>query len=550
MGGRRREALLVSSKQIIAVDLLPVRADPAPECPRSGFQYLAGCSTAAARRIFSLEHAKRLGCLPLATWCEGECRVVSFLAPGDAPADLPFELRFITGCEVVIESAERGELELAIASAYCAAEDHLRPRLEAAEKKAGGSIEAPDVLRSAEAVPLLFEALLERAAALAASDIHLEPTAAGLQLRFRIDGRLRVDTSFTVSRSVGEQLLRRLKLLARLDTTCDFKPQEGGFSFAVGRRELRLRVSFVPQHHGEKAVLRLLENEPFAREKEECSAFHRLGLSLEQERLLVANLGATSGAVLLSGPTGSGKSTLLYAALEHLNAEWRNIVSLEDPVERTLPGVNQLEVKRDAMAAMLPALLRQDPDVLMVGEIRDRETGETALSAAITGHLVLSTVHAGSALEILPRLLQLGIGTQLLSCSLRLLVSQRLLPLNCRHCRRPAEIPDLWRRALRLGAAPVLASPGCAACRGTGILGRRGAFEFFPVTARVRERLWSAACEKYSLDTFAQLAREEGHVPLAFAVREAVLAGDVAPENALKSLGISTEFLTSLRADT
>ncbi len=538
----------------------PIVSDLTRKSPsaREDWSYLSQCSSDAARRCLPLAEAQRLLCLPLSLIDEGGTETLTVLIAEEQVSgaeEIDFErmreLRFLCGRDVIVETAPGGIVERAILKAYHGSDDRLRLRLEKAEASVGGIGERLQLRgnhdlapHSEDAVPLLLAGLLERAESLGASDIHLEPTSEGLRLRFRIDGRLRIDTEFSVSRTVGENLLRRIKLLCQLDTTGVGRPQEGGFPFPVGDRMLRLRVSFIPQHFGEKAVLRLLESRTGGSGRGDTLA--ELGLSSGQERLLRMHLGAASGAILLAGPTGSGKSTLLYAALEHLNAEWRNIVTLEDPVERTLPGINQIEVKKDAgqtFSQLLASLLRQDPDVMMVGEIRDRETGQTALTAAITGHLVLSSVHAGSAVEILPRLLQLGIDSQLLSCSLRLLSAQRLLPLNCTHCRKRAEISEMWRRVLMLGDEYCYSSPGCSVCRGTGVRGRIGVYEFLPLTVRAREALWEAEKKGAAgFREFAQIAREEGYEPLAFAAREAILRGDVSPEKALRALGVPVDL--------
>jgi type IV pilus assembly protein PilB len=248
--------------------------------------------------------------------------------------------------------------------------------------------------------------------------------------------------------------------------------------------------------------------------------------------------------ILLSGPTGSGKSTLLYVALQELNREWRNIITLEDPVERLIPGVNQIEVCEggSSWSELTARLLRQDPDAIMLGEIRDRETAHAALNAGISGCLVLSTVHAGNCLEIFSRLGQLGADAHLLAQALRLLVAQRLLARNCALCARPVPVTPALARLFGLTAdTPLSASLGCTACEFSGISGRLGVFELLRITAGIRECLLDKAAG-VNLTQLEHCARNEGYRPLAVSVREALLRQEISPKSALRSMGIAPEF--------
>jgi general secretion pathway protein E len=304
-----------------------------------------------------------------------------------------------------------------------------------------------------ERIGRLVDLLLHHALLLRASDVHLEPTHALVQVRFRIDGVLQPVA--VLRRDLAANLVARLKVLAELLTYRQDIPQEGRISNALGQDGVDMRVSTFPTIHGEKVVVRLFD--PIGRTFD----LEQLGLESGLRAALLKLLRQSSGAILLTGPSGSGKTTTIYACLRYLAASGRHIVTIEDPVEQILEGVSQSQARPGTefdFARGLRSLLRQDPEVILVGEIRDGETAAVAIEAALTGHLVLSTVHSGSACGVLSRLLDMGIEPHLLTSALRGVVNQRLVRRLCLACRQPEG--DIWRAA------------GCPLCAGTGYQGR------------------------------------------------------------------------------
>jgi type II secretory ATPase GspE/PulE/Tfp pilus assembly ATPase PilB-like protein len=319
-----------------------------------------------------------------------------------------------------------------------------------------------------------------------ASDIHLESTRAGLATRFRIDGVLQPanDPPASMERAV----VSRVKLLAELDIAEHRRPQDGRIRVRLHARELDLRVSTVPTAFGESVVLRLLERGSGA------IGLETLGLSPALLRAMEGLSRRPHGMILVTGPTGSGKTTTLYAALGLRSAATEKIITLEDPIEYTLNGVAQVPVHAETgvtFASMLRSILRQDPDVVLVGEMRDAETAELAVQAALTGHVVFSTLHTNDAIGSLPRLLDLGIAPYLIAATLEAVLAQRLVRMICQDCRE-SYVPDPKTSALLddLGNAPQLfRGQGCDRCRGTGFSGRTGVFELLVMSDELREAL-------------------------------------------------------------
>ncbi len=325
------------------------------------------------------------------------------------------------------------------------------------------------------------ESLLQEALDRRASDVHVEPMADRTQVRLRIDGVLQDGPA--VPPALRLAVPSRIKILAGLSIDEKRLPQDGSLAFSSAGRRVDLRLSTLPSLHGESLVLRVLD-------RTEKPAVDALGLRPEQHRHLEQLLARPDGLVLVTGPTGSGKTTTLYACLNRLNSPDRKIITVEDPIESPLVGVNQVPVRPEAgltFARALRAMLRQSPNVIMVGEIRDAETAEIALQASLTGHLVFSTLHTEDAAGAVTRLADLGLRPHLLAGALRGVIAQRLVRTVCRHCARAttleaheqalvARYADLATDGWRRGA-------GCPACRGTGYRGRAGIFEFLPVEA-------------------------------------------------------------------
>jgi type IV pilus assembly protein PilB len=361
------------------------------------------------------------------------------------------------------------------------------------------------LVRASEAAPIvaLVEQLLVRAVAARASDLHVEPTTAGLRVRARVDGVLR--ELATLPAEVALAVVSRIKIIAGLDISVKRRPQDGRAALGVHGRELALRVSTLPCEAGEKVVIRFLDPQDAARRLED------LGFRPEVGARFLRLLGRGHGVILVTGPTGSGKTTTLYAALGALDRDRLNITTLEDPVEYRLPGLTQVQVHARAgltFAAALRAVLRQDPDVVMVGEMRDRETVEVGMAAALTGHLVLSTLHTNDAPGAIARLAEMGAPAYLVAGGLIGVLAQRLARRLCPHCREPYDADAAELAELGLPARPVrLYRPrGCARCEGTGYRGRVGIHELLVVDARIRELILQRA----AADLIRDAARAAG----------------------------------------
>lgn len=314
---------------------------------------------------------------------------------------------------------------------------------------------------------LLFEAVRDRA-----SDIHIEPYEKEVEVRFRVDGVLHPVLS--PPKALQEALISRVKIMAGLDIAEKRLPQDGKIRLLVAGKDIYVRVSIIPTSHGERAVLRLLDS------KAEVIAFPRLGLDQGQARTLESLISKNSGIILVTGPTGSGKTTTLYSALSRINSTERNIITIEDPVEYQLKGVGQMHVNPKiglTFASGLRSILRQDPDVIMVGEIRDRETAEIAIQASLTGHLVLSTLHTNDTASSITRLVDMGIEPYLVASSITGILAQRLVRVLCPDCRK--ECPSGDEASLfKTPPATLWTATGCKKCLGTGFRGRVGIFEF------------------------------------------------------------------------
>jgi general secretion pathway protein E len=331
--------------------------------------------------------------------------------------------------------------------------------------------------------------LLERAMELRASDIHIEPFRNGLIVRMRVDGLLRAVPA--PAGALPQALISRIKILAGLNIAERRLPQDGAARMRVARSEIDIRVATMPAQHGESAVIRLLPRDRGLLE------VGKLGLSAADEQKLARLLALPHGLVVVTGPTGSGKTTTLATMLSVLNQPTRKILTIEDPVEYEIHGVNQSQVKPAiglTFAAAMRAFVRQDPDVIMVGEVRDPETAHIAIHAALTGHLVLTTLHTETAAAAVPRLLDLGVEGFLLKSTLRAVIAQRLVRMLCDRCKNTRTLAasdlaaDPRYAALGLKAGEALCEPaGCERCGGTGYRGRSGVFEVLEMTDRVRK---------------------------------------------------------------
>jgi MSHA biogenesis protein MshE len=351
----------------------------------------------------------------------------------------------------------------------------------------------------------LLQTVFEEAVRMRASDIHIEPQEKYLRIRFRIDGVLHVQTDAEVK--IAGAVVLRLKLMAGLDISEKRLPQDGRFNIKVRNAPIDVRMSTMPTQHGESAVMRLLN------QASGLMGMERLGMPQKILARVRQVIRRPNGMVLVTGPTGSGKTTTLYAALSELNTPERKIITVEDPVEYRLPNINQVQVhdKIDlSFDRVLRSALRQDPDVILVGEMRDQTTAEIGMRAAITGHMVLSTLHTNDAVATPIRLLDMGVPRYMVAMSLQLVLAQRLVRVICESCAQPHEPSphELAWLHVELGgeshALKVFSGAGCTHCNGTGYQGRTGVYEMLEMTSTVVE-----AANQPDLNRFIHAAREQ-----------------------------------------
>ncbi|HEU4961663.1 MAG TPA: ATPase, T2SS/T4P/T4SS family, partial [Sphingomonas sp.] len=352
---------------------------------------------------------------------------------------------------------------------------------------------AEDLLDSADDAPAirLINGIIADAARNGVSDIHIEPYETGLVIRMRIDGVLR--ETLRMPPHVAPVVVSRIKVMARLDIAERRVPQDGRIGLALGGKLLDVRVSTLPSRAGERVVLRILDKENAGIELSE------LGMPVAIDTVVRGAIAEPNGIVLVTGPTGSGKTTTLYAALRLLNDGSRNILTVEDPVEYAVEGVGQTQVNPKVgltFAAGLRAILRQDPDVVMVGEIRDRETAEIAVQASLTGHLVLSTVHTNDSLGAITRMRDMKIEPFLLASTLRAVIAQRLVRRLCPECRKPVAAGSSLGGLLGIEPHAIVYEPGgCPECNHTGFKGRIGVFEAVRIDETIRRLINDGADE-------------------------------------------------------
>jgi general secretion pathway protein E len=386
---------------------------------------------------------------------------------------------------------------------------------------------ADDLLDTSDDAPAirLINGIIADAARQGVSDIHIEPYETGLVVRMRMDGVLR--ETLRMPAHVAPVVVSRVKVMARLDIAERRMPQDGRIGLTLGGKLIDVRVSTLPSRAGERVVLRLLDKENAAIDLE------TLGMSDAVNRLYRDALSEPNGIVLVTGPTGSGKTTTLYAGLKLLNDGSRNILTVEDPVEYAVDGVGQTQINPQvglSFAAGLRAILRQDPDVVMVGEIRDRETAEVAVQAALTGHLVLSTVHTNDAIGAITRLRDMKVEPFLIASTVRAVLAQRLVRRLCPSCRAPAPAADSLVSLLGIAPGAIVYEPrGCGACGGAGYKGRIGLFEAIRVDDTIR-RLINADADEAAVSAHAFRASPR----LAAAARALVVDGTTSPEEAIR----------------
>lgn len=434
--------------------------------------------------------AKKRGILPLME--EGGELLVATSDPYDLEG--LDEVRCYTGCRVKEMMAPKKSIEEAIELCYrqtANVASELIATLSNASEDRDVEKEGYDLLEESKGSPVvqILNVIIKEAIGQRASDIHFEPTESGLSVRYRIDGVLKM--RHAPPREYQAQLLTRIKVISKLDIAEHRLPQDGRIKLNLGERQIDFRVSTVPVAQGERIVLRILDKsnvllgvEKIGMGSEILGAFRRL-------------IRFSEGIVLVTGPTGSGKTTTLYSALSEISSEAVNIMTIEDPVEYKLQGIAQIGVNPKiglTFAKGLRHILRQDPDVIMIGEIRDRETAEIAIQSALTGHLVLSTLHTNDAPSALTRLVDMGVEPYLLSSTVVGVLAQRLVRTICPHCAeaytpQQVELDELNLKREALIGGVLYRGRGCSHCFDTGYQGRAGIYELMPITHEIKRAL-------------------------------------------------------------
>jgi MSHA biogenesis protein MshE len=416
------------------------------------------------------------------------------------------ELTRLLKRNIAIAVVPESQLTLAFDRLYRRTEE-ISGLARALEKDLGDAVDFGELTASVgtEGAPVvrLLQSLFEDAMQVGASDVHIEPQESDLQIRVRVDGVLQTQTQ--ADKRIGSALAQRLKLMAGLDISEKRLPQDGRFSVRLRDHTIDVRLSTLPTTYGESAVMRLLKQGAGMKRLDD------IGMPAAMLKRFREVLSRSSGLVLVTGPTGSGKTTTLYAALAEINATELKVITVEDPVEYRLPGLTQVQVNEKielTFAKVLRACLRQDPDVILVGEMRDPETAEIGLRAAITGHLVLSTLHTRDAISTPFRLLDMGVPPFMVATSLQAVIAQRLLRLNCTECTAPHQATPQEQSWLDVMQAPghVLISKrgmGCSHCNGTGYSGRQGVYELLEMDAVLTQ-----AASRSDPAAFMKLARE------------------------------------------
>jgi len=437
--------------------------------------------------------------------------------------------------EISLAVVNEGQLMEAIDRLYRRTEE-LTDLAHALEEELGdtavdfGLLSAGTTLEDAPVVRLL-QTMFEDAAQVRASDIHIEPQEKVLRIRFRIDGVLHLQTE--VDAKIAPALALRLKLMSGLDISEKRLPQDGRFHVRVKNRTVDVRISTLPTQYGESVVMRLLNQE------EGIPSLESLGFPPAMLARFRQIFHRSQGMVLVTGPTGSGKTTTLYSVLAELNSVERKIITVEDPVEYRLPGINQVQVNEKidlTFARVLRTVLRQDPDIVLVGEMRDQETAQIGMRAAMTGHMVLSTLHTNDAASTPIRLLDMGVPSYMVAMSVHVVLAQRLLRLVCDSCvtERAPEDHELAWLSLELGPEAgrhrFVAGRGCGHCNGTGYRGRMAIYEMLEMTAPLIEAL-----NRHDTHGFVKLARNQlaGHT-LRRAAVELALAGRTSVAEAMR----------------
>lgn len=440
------------------------------------------------------------------------------------------DISIVTNLQVEPYIATTRDIRTAIDRWYGASEtlDAARRFTQEREQLRGNTGEEPGADVSDAPIVQLVRSLLEQAIRQRASDVHIEALESKVRVRYRIDGALY--EKMVYDNSLLPAISTRIKLMGGMDISEKRKPQDGRMTIMVDRHEYDIRISSVPTVHGEKIVMRISSKLSLTKNKKE------LGLAPDELRRFDHMLSAPYGIIFVTGPTGSGKSTTLYTALSELNKEAVNIVTVEDPVEADIEGINQIQVNNKVdltFASALRSILRQDPDIIMIGEIRDRETAGIAVQASITGHLVVSTLHTNNAAGTLNRMADMGVERYLIADSVVGVIAQRLVRKLCPHCRKKRLATEEEKRLLKQDTykeMEIYEPTGCDLCNHTGYFGRTGVFEIMEVNEEIRDLI----AEGGSSEELENAARRAGMCTLHDNGIRYVLEGITSIEEMLK----------------
>ncbi len=438
------------------------------------------------------------------------------------------EIRMITGMDLDLTIATLSDVKRAIETFYAVRSSIDRALVEVVEEeKAEFDLSKVEGTVSIDDAPVvkLVNTILGQAVDAGASDVHVEPFEAETRVRYRIDGVL--FDMLTFPKHLHPPVSSRIKIMSGMDIAEKRHPQDGRILLKVAGRRIDIRVSSLPTIYGEKLVMRLLD------QATAMVGLEKLGLEPDERSIFDKIMAIPYGIVLVTGPTGSGKSTTLYSILQTLNSHENNITTVEDPVEYTIAGVNQVQINEKAgltFDTVLRSILRQDPDIILVGEMRDTETAQLAVRAALTGHLVLSTLHTNDAPSSIVRMIDMGIPPFLVSSSLVAVMAQRLVRKLCPHCKTPYELPLDVAQSLGLdGFTRVYEPVGCEECRGTGYRGRTAIFEIMLMSEEVRQAVMKGATS----DELRTMAIERGMRTLRASGAKKVIDGITSADEVL-----------------
>lgn len=435
-----------------------------------------------------IDIAKKYNVLPV--FKMGNTLTVAMVDPLDVIA--LDEIKYHTKC--IVKRAVAGEKAIKEAiDQYYSVADSVRDIIgkdtqEDITADRGAVVKSAEIISGDSTVVRLVDMIITRAIQVGASDIHFEPDENQLRIRYRVNGVMREEAA--PPKKLQAEVISRIKIASELDVSEKRLPQDGRMSVSTDGREVDLRVSTLPTIHGEKIVIRILDKRNLR------TGLPELGMNAALLESWREHIRKPEGLILISGPTSSGKTSTLYASLQEINSIEKNIITVEDPVEFSLPLINQIQINEKAgltFASALRSMLRQNPDIIMVGEIRDSETAAIAIRASLTGHLVLSTIHTNDSVATVTRLIDMGIEPYMVASAIEALLAQRLVRTLCPECKEEAELPkNVLERVFPAGPPPgttFCTNIGCIKCRGTGFAGLTGLYEIVNVTDRIREMI-------------------------------------------------------------